>query len=121
MQDELGPVKDGRGPLKGGKLWTWKGNTYFGWDVEEKVYRMVSMDSEGGVYSLLGRQEGAKFVFENAESDYRTSQGIQQRFRFIWDYSSPNLVKFEQANMVKGQGVWKPFEISDYYPTHKPH
>lgn len=118
MEDTIGPVKDGKGPLADGKTWTWKGQMFMGWDIEDNVYRMIGVDNETGAYNWAGRKEGVKFIFES--EDYRTSQGIQQKFRFIWDLSDPNAVKFSQENQVKGETVWKPLEIATYTPAKLP-
>jgi hypothetical protein len=92
---------------------------YLGWDVEAKTYWYVGFDTEGGTYFMPGRLVGSKFIFES--SDYRISQGIQQKFRFTWDFSDPEAVTFVQDNLVKGEPAWKPFEISIYTPTTLPH
>jgi hypothetical protein len=119
--DAVGPVKDGKGqgPLAGGQKWGYQALQYLGWDVEAKTYWYVGFDTEGGTYFMPGRLVGSKFIFES--SDYRISQGIQQKFRFTWDLSDPEAVTFVQDNLVKGETAWKPFEISVYTPTTLPH
>jgi hypothetical protein len=116
--DAVGPVKDGKGPLAAGRKWSYEALQYLGWDVEAKTYWYIGFDTVGGTYSMPGRREGSKFVFES--SDYRISQGIQQKFQFTWDFSDPEAVTFVQRNLVKGETVWKPFEISTYTPTTLP-
>jgi len=118
MDDVLGPVKDGKGPLAKGGTLPWKGQMFAGWDVEEKVYRMIGVDSEAGAYDWIGRKVGDKFVF--VSKDYRTSQGLQQKFRFTWDFANPNAVKFSQENQYKGETLWRPFEIGVYTPANLP-
>jgi hypothetical protein len=118
MEDWLGPVKDGTGPLANGGILGWKGQMFVGWDIEDKVYRMIGVDSEAGAYDWVGRRKGEKFIF--VSKDYRTSQGMQQRFRFTWDFADPRAVKFSQENQYKGDTVWRPFEIAVYTPTTLP-
>jgi hypothetical protein len=116
--DIIGPAPDGKGPLADGRKWPYTVIQHFGWDVEAKSYRYVGIDNEGGSYSMPGRLEGNKFIFE--APDYRTTQGIQQKFRFTWDFTDPNAIKFAGDNLVKGDPVWKPMEISTYIPTNLP-
>lgn len=119
MADEMEPVKNGKGPLaNGGVLPPWKAWVYVGWDVEDKTYRMIGVDSWAASHDWVGKKEGNKFIF--VSKDFRTSQGLQQKFRFTWDFTDPKAVKFVQENQIKGETVWRPLEVAIYTPANLP-
>jgi len=81
---------------------------------------MISMDSEGGVYNLLGARRVQKFVFENAASDYRGRHRNPATVSVHLDYSIPMWSSSSKPTWSKEKVCGRPFEIADYYPANKP-
>jgi hypothetical protein len=81
----------------------WMGHMDFGWDVENKGYRMVGVDNMGTAYLLNGKAEGPKFVFESAADTLFMGQPI--KYRFTFDTTDPKAIKFTDERSMKG-GPW---------------
>jgi hypothetical protein len=114
VEAHYGPAKDGKGPLKNGQIWTWTSQNLVGWDVQQKTYRWLAVDNESATYDFSGRIEGSKLIFESP--GYQLSQGVPQKFRFIYDFADPDAIKFDSDNQVKGDATWRPSDMSIYTP-----
>ena len=90
---------------------TWHALLLYGWDREDKVYRMVSVDNMGYSISTPGRLDGpSKIVFESPTD--QIVMGQPTRFRFTCDFSDPKVLKFRDERSIRG-GPWTVHEEVD--------